>query len=451
MMERKMRAFINRKITCSLCGVVFLLCLVGFSAQDDTLAFRGANIITATQGTISNGILLIKGGKIVAVGKNVTIPEGTEVIDVSKCTIFPGLIDSFTNLGTTEIEPIDRDFDEATSPLTPHLRIIDALNPENSFIHIARKGGVTAALTAPGEGNLLSGQSALICLCGETMEDMVLKFPVAVHGNLGETSKLRYGEKGQMPSTRMGAAALLRQTLIDAQAYSDKILAYEKKLEEYKSKEKKAEKEGKEKKEKKEQKEKKKKESPQEPTSPSIDFKLESLIPILKGDQYLVLRANRQDDILTALRIAEEFGIEIVINHGAEAYKVADKLAQRNIPVLVGPVGSYFQRIETRGALYENVVKLHQAGVKIAFQTGSVENVSNLLYQAENAVRYGLPYDEAVKALTLYPAQIFGVADVIGSLEKGKIANLVVFDGDPLKRLTRVKMVVIKGKVFKTK
>jgi imidazolonepropionase-like amidohydrolase len=441
MMEKKMRALINRKITCSLCGVVFLLCLVGFSAQDDTVAFRGANIITATQGTIANGILLIKGGEIVAVGKNIAIPEGTKVIDVSKSTIFPGLIDSFTNLGTTEIEPLDRDFDEATSPITPHLRIIDALNPENSFIPIARKRGVTAALTAPGEGNLLSGQSALICLSGETMEDMVLKFPVAVHGNLGETSKLRYGAKGQMPSTRMGAAALLRQTLIDAQAYFDKILVYEKKLEEYKNKKEKTKKE--------EKNEKNKKEPPQEPAPPPTDFKLKSLIPILKGDQHLIVRANRQDDILTALRIAEEFGIKIVINHGAEAYKVANKLARKNIPVLVGPVGSYFQRIETRGSLYENVVKLHQAGVKIAFQTGSIENVSDLLYQAESAVKYGLPYDEAVKALTLYPAQIFGVDDKIGSLEKGKMANLVVFDEDPLKQLSKVKMVVIKGKVFK--
>ncbi len=436
-----MRALINRKITCFVCGVVFLLCVAGLSAQDDTLAFRGAKIITAAQGTIENGILLIKGGKIVAVGKNIEIPEGTKVIDVSKSTIFPGLIDSFTNLGTAEIEPFDKDFDEATSPITPHLRIIDAINPENSFIPIARKRGVTAALTAPGEGNLLSGQSALICLYGETMEDMVLKFPVAVHGNLGETSKLRYGTKGQMPSTRMGAAALLRQTLIDVQAYLDKILVYEKKLEEYKNKKEKTKKDKDD--------GKNKKEPLQEPAPPPTDFKLKSLIPILKGDQHLIVRANRQDDILTALRIAEEFGIKIVINHGAEAYKVANRLARKNIPVLVGPVGSYFQRIETRGSLYENVVKLHQAGVKIAFQTGSIENVSDLLYQAESAVKYGLPYDEAVKALTLYPAQIFGVDDKIGSLEKGKMANLVVFDEDPLKQLSKVKMVVIKGKVFK--
>lgn len=442
-----MRAFTNRKTTGFLCRALLLLCLGGLPAQEDTLAFKGAKIITAAQGTIDNGILVIKGEKIVAVGKNVAIPEGTKVIDISNHTVFPGLIDSFTNLGTTEIEPMDRDFDEATSPLTPHLRIIDALNPANSFISIARKSGVTAALTAPGEGNLLSGQSALIYLCGETMEDMVLKFPVAVHGNLGETSKLRYGEKGQMPSTRMGAAALLRQTLIDTQAYSDKLLVYEKKLQEYKTKK---EKEVKEKKKDKKDKEKNEKKSLQEPTPPPTDFKLKSLIPVIQREQYLVLRANRLDDILTSLRIAEEFGIKIVINHGAEAYKVADKLARKNIPVLVGPVESYFQRIETREALYENAAKLHKAGVKIAFQTGSVKNVSDLIYQAESAVKYGLPYDEAVRALTLYPAQIFGVDDKIGSLEKGKIANLVVFEGDPLKRLSEVNMVVIKGKVFRT-
>ena len=433
-----------------MCSLLFWLCLVGLSAQNDTVAFRGGKIITVTEGTIADGILLIKDGKIAALGKNVKIPQGAKVVDVSEHIIFPGLIDAFTNLGTTEIEPMDRDFDEATSPVTPHLRIIDALNPENSFIPIARKRGVTAALTAPGEGNLLSGQSALICLCGQSMEDMVLKFPAAVHGNLGETSKLRYGEKGQMPSTRMGAAALLRQTLIDAKAYACKILDYEKKLKSYKTKTGDVQKQDKGKSEEEGKKGKSEEEQLQEPVPPPTDFKLRSLIPVLKGEQYLVVRANRLDDIYTALRIAEEFGIKIVINHGAEAYKVADKLAQKNIPVLVGPIGSYFQRIETRGALYENVVKLSRAGVKFAFQTGSIENISNLLYQAESAVKFGLPYEEAVKALTLYPAQIFGVDDKIGSLEKGKMANLVVFDRDPLRQLSRVKMVVIRGQIFET-
>ncbi|MFB0566110.1 MAG: amidohydrolase family protein, partial [Candidatus Aminicenantaceae bacterium] len=305
------------------------------------------------------------------------------------------------------------------------------LNPENSFIPIARKRGVTAALTAPGEGNLLSGQSALIHLSGKTMEEMVVKFPVAVHGSLGEMPKLRYGKKGKMPSTRMGEAVLLRQTLIDAQNYLSEILDYEKKLEEYKKKEKEREANPSDK-----------------PFPPSTDFKLRSLIPVIKGEMFLALRANRLDDILTALRIAEEFHLKIIINHGADAYKVADKLSSRNIPVLVGPVASYFQMLETRGALYENVVRLHKAGVKIAFQTGSVKNGSDLLYQAEMAVNYGLPYEEAIKAMTLYPAQIFGVESKLGSLDKGKIANVVIFEGDPLKRLSKVRMVIIKGEIL---
>ncbi|MBN1223447.1 MAG: amidohydrolase family protein [Candidatus Aminicenantes bacterium] len=440
-----MQIFKNHKIIGTLAGILLLFCFVGLSADEDVLAFRAGRIITVTQGTIDNGILLVKGGKIAGIGQNIAIPQGAKVIDAAKYTILPGLIDSFTNLGTTEIESLGSDFDEATSPVTPHLRIVDAINPENSFISIARRSGVTVALTAPGEGNLLSGQSALICLSGDTVEDMVLKVPVAVHGNLGELPKLRYGAKQQMPSTRMGAAALLRQTLIDAREYGNKVLAYEKKLADYRSGKKGDKNEGEE------EKGKQDKEKEAAPTPPPRDFKLEPLLPVLKGEMCLIVRANRLDDILTALRIADEFRLKIVLNHGAEAYKIADELAVKNIPVLVGPLADYYQRIETQGALFENVVKLHKAGVKVAFQTGSVQNVSDLLYQAEKAVSYGLPYDEALKALTLYPAQIFGVDDSIGSLENGKAANLVVFEGEPLKRLSRVKMVVIKGKAFEVR
>lgn len=410
-------------------GLFIFSCLLffpeGLFPQDKKLAIRGGKLITVTRGDIENGVLLIRNGKIEAIGKDIHIPSDAKVIDASKCTVLPGLIDSFTNLGTTEVELIDKDFDEATSPVTPHLRIIDALNSDNSYIPLARKRGVTAALSAPGEGNLLSGQSALIHLAGQSVEDMVIKFPVAVHGNLGEAPKLRYGKKEKMPSTRMGEAALLRQTLIDAQDHLHKILTYEKKKKEFV-----------------------KKEKGEEPLPPSTDFKLQSLIPVIKGEMFLIFRANRHDDILTALRIAEEFHLKIIINHGAEAYRVADKLASRNIPVLVGPVASYFQRIETRRAAYESVLHLHKAGVKFAFQTGSVQNISDLLYQAELAVTYGLPYEEAIKALTLYPAQIFGVDDELGSLEKGKTADVVIFEGDPLKRLSKVRMVIIKGEIL---
>lgn len=413
-----------------LFALFLIISITNLFPQEKTIAIRGGKFITVTKGIIENGILLIQEGKIAAIGKNVSIPKEAKIIDATKYTVLPGLIDSFTNVGTAEIEEVEKDYDEATSPLTPHLRIIDALNPENSFIPLARKRGITSVLSAPGEGNLLSGQSALIHLSGSTVEEMVIKFPVGMHASLGEAPKLRYGQKDQIPSTRMGEAALLRQTLINARDYVNRIISYEKRLKEYRRKEK----EG-------------KAPSLEKPVPPPIDFKLQSLLPVIKRELPLIVRANRLDDILTALRIADEFRLKIVLNHGAEAYKVADILATRKIPVLVGPTSSYYQKMETRKATNQNALLLQKAGVKIAFQTGSVQNFSDLLYQAELAVSYGLAYDEALKALTLYPAQIFGVEDRLGSLEEEKIADIVIFDGDPLRSLARIKMVIIKGHI----
>ena len=410
-----------------LCSFLF-----SYGVEEEILAIRGGKLVTVTRGNIENGMLIIKGGKISAIGKDITIPKGAKIIDASKYIILPGFIDSFTNLAAVEVEGIEetRDYDEATSPITPHLRIIDAINPESELLPAARKGGVTAVLCAPGEGNLLSGQSALIQLLGDRVEEMVLKFPAAVHGNLGEAPKLRYGKKGKYPSTRMGEAALLRQTLIDAQDYLGKIERYEKKLKEYR----KEEKEG-------------KAEPSKRPIPPPVDFKLQSLMPVIKGELPLILRANRVDDILTALRIAEEFQLMLILNHGADAYKVAEKLASRNIPVILGPVTPYRQSQETLGALYQNASLLQKAGVKIAFQTGSAHNLGTLLYQASQAVSYGLPYEEALKALTINPAEIFGVANELGSLEEGKRADIVIFDGDPLNPLSHLKWVIIGGKI----
>ncbi len=423
----------SSQITKIFASVLLLLIVIiseGYQKEEKALFLKFGKCITVTRGTIENGAILIRDGKIQALGPDLECPLDARIIDASSLTVMPGLIDSFTNLGAVEIERSNRDFDEETTPLTPHLRIIDAINPENSFIRVERKNGVTSVLCAPGEGNLLSGQSALIHLAGESIEEMIVKFPVAVHGNLGEEPKLRYGKKGVYPSTRMGLAALLRQTLIDANDYLNRFLDYQKKVEEFEKKEKKREKDKSEK-----------------PLPFEIDFKLHALLPVIKGGLPLILRANRLDDILTGLRIAEEFKLNLIINHGAEAYRVADKLALKNIPVLFGPLESYFQKMETKGASYEGIIELYRKGVRFAFQTGSIQNVSSLLAQAERAISFGLPYEEAIKALTIYPAQIFGVENKLGSVEEGKIADLVVFEGDPLTRLSKVKMVIINGEV----
>lgn len=256
---------------------------------------------------------------------------------------------------------------------------------------------------------------------------MILQFPVGIHGCLGEAPKLRYGKKNQAPMTRMGAAALLRQTFINALDYADKIERYQEKLEKY---------------------EKEKKKDDKKPEPPKKDFKLQSLIPIVRGEKPLIIGANRFDDILTVLRIAEEFDLKIILNHGAEAYRVAEKIASGNIPVILGPSTSFQQKQETEWAVPENAAQLNKAGVKIAFQTGSIQNVSGLLNEARLAVANGLPYNVALKALTLYPAQIFGVDDEVGSLEKGKSGDIVIFDGDPLKDLSRVVLVFISGEKY---
>ena len=417
--------------------IILMLGLCSFlypqgEADDEVLAIRGGRLVTITRGEIENGVLLIKEGKISAIGMDIAIPQGAKVIDATGYIVLPGFIDSFTNLAAVEAEGIEetRDYDEATSPITPHLRIIDAINPESKLLQVARRSGVTAALSAPGEGNLLSGQSALIRLLGDRVEEMVVKFPVAVHGSLGEAPKLRYGAKGKAPATRMGAAALLRQTLIDAQNYLDKINRYEAELKEYQQKEK----EG-------------KADPAKRPAPPAVDFKLKSLIPVIKGELPLIVRANRMDDILTALRIADEFQLKLILNHGADAHKVTERLASRNIPVIVGPLTPYRQTIETSQATYKNAAVLNKAGVTIAFQTGSVRQVGNLLYEAGQAVSHGLPYEEALKALTINPAEIFRVADELGSLEEGKRADIIIFDGDPLNPLSHIKMVIIGGKI----
>jgi len=401
-----------------LLSVCFLLAITGAGllAQNETLAVCGGKLYTITKGVIEDGVLLIHNGRILALGKNITVPEHAKIIDASGLTVMPGFIDAFTNLGTVDIGLIHQDFDEATSPVLPHMRITDAINPENPFIPLARKFGITTVLCAPGEGNLISGQSALVNLYGGTLEEMVIKFPVAVHGSLGEAPKMRYGPKGRYPMTRMGEIALLRQTLIQTREYLDK-------------------------------KKQSRAENKESPAALPFDFKYESLLPVIKGHLPFVVRANRMDDILSALRIADEFHIKIILNHGAEAYRVADRLAAKNIPVIVGPYTENHQSFETSKALAKNAFLLYKAGVKIAFQTGSYKFFADLLNQAELAVLYGLPVEEALKALIYHPAQIFGVADRMGSLEKGKVANIVIFDGEPIQIIAKVKMVIIAGHI----
>jgi imidazolonepropionase-like amidohydrolase len=303
------------------------------------------------------------------------------------------------------------------------MRVVDGLNSANRFIELARNSGVTAALSAPAEGNLFTGQSALIHTRGVTVEDMVIGAPMGVHVTLGDPPKLRYGPKNTQPMTRMGAAALLRQTLIQTQEYADKLQRYERKQA--------AGNEG------------------NETSPPPRDLKLDALLPVLRGEIPLIVSADRFDDIHTAIRIAEEFGLSVVLNGGAEAHRVAGALSDKGIPVIWGPAGARYGELEAMRGDAHTPTQLTEAGVMVAFQTGGVENVAGLLEQARIAVRNGLPRHSALRALTLNPARIFGVSDQLGSLEVGKCADLVVFSGDPLEELASVEMVVVQGRIVR--
>jgi imidazolonepropionase-like amidohydrolase len=391
------------------------------SSQDRPVVLQGGRLVTITQGVIENGTLIMAAGRITAIGSDLSIPNGADVIDVSGMTVVPGLIDGFTNLGVADVPSMGKDDDESTDPVTPHLRILDALNPENRFIPAARKSGVTAVLTAPSDGNLLTGQSALLRLTGGTVEEMVLAAPVAVHASLGEAPR-RYGQRNRAPMTRMGSAALLRQTLVDAKGYADKLAMHESKLAAYR--------EGAEE---------------DEPTPPERNLKLEALVPVVEGGLPLVVSADRFDDLHTALRVSREFDLRLIVNHGAEAHRVADELSEETIPVIWGPMGAAYRELESGRGTPETPALLARAGVPFAFQTGSMENLAGLREEARAAVLHGLSPEEALKGLTLYPAQIFGVADRLGSLEVDKLADVVVFDGDPLEDLSKVEMVFVAG------
>lgn len=376
--------------------------------QSSIIAIKAGKIIRVTHPAIEKGTIIIEKDKIVAVGKDLSIPPEAEIINCPECFVFPGFIDTFTNLGLEDIEIEEQDSSETSFPITPQLRVIDALNPENRFIAFARKNGVTSALVAPIGKNIISGQSALINLAGKNPQEMLLKFPAAIQATLGEAPKEVFGKKGQMPATRMGEVALIRQTLIDTQNY-----------------------------------EREKREG-----MAKKDLKLEALLPLIRGEIPLIIQANRMSDILTALKIAEEFNLKLIISQGAEAYRLAGELSAKRIPVLIGPIEDYFQRIETRGASYEAAKILDEAGVEIAFQTGDIRKGNNLIGQAKESLKYGLSYESALRALTINPARIFGLDKEIGSIEEGKLANLILFEADPLINVGKIKLVIIKGKVI---
>jgi imidazolonepropionase-like amidohydrolase len=390
------------------------------------VAITGGKLLTITHGTIENGVVVIENGKIAAVGAagSVKVPAGAQVIDAKGMTVYPGLIDSESHLGLTEIDAAKdtNDLVETSDEIMPHMHVADAFHAETELIPVSRYNGVTNAIVAPDSQDTLPGQDSLIQLAGSDASQMLLVRDIAMPLNF--TGKQRRNESfasASYPQTRMGMAAQMRQSFTDAQGYAAKWDEYNKK--------KAATKAG---------------DAP--PSPPSRDLKLEALLPYLEGKKPVIVKAEEPSDLETAYALAQEFKLHVILNGLTQSQGIYDKVASWELPVIVGSIYDDPKQWERYDAVYKMPGELSKRGVKIAFASFDAHQVRNLPYAAGFAVAFGLPYDEAMKALTLYPAQIWGVDDKLGSLDVGKTANMVVANGDPLDVTTDVKHVFIEGR-----
>ena len=420
-------------------ALVVGLSSISVFAQSKPVALKGGKLLTITHGTIENGVLVMSGGKISAVGAagSVNIPPDAQVIDVTGMTLYPGLIDSETALGLTEIsaEPMTNDLVEPSDNITPHMHVYDAFHGESELIPVARLNGITNAIVAPASSNTLPGQDSFIQLDGASAEEMLLIKDVAMPVNFtGEQRRNESWEKRKFPQTRMGMAAQLRQTFLDAQEYERSLADYEKKKSEFANPSASASDKD------------KSKDKKQPPTPPKRDLKLEALLPYLDGKKTIVLAAEEASDLETAVNLANEFHLKFVLNRISYSQPVLNYVASLKVPVIVGPIYTTPKPDARFDAVYSLPAQLYKRGVKVALASFDAHNVRNLPYQAGFATAFGLPYDEALKAVTLNPAEIWGVADRLGSLDSGKTANVVVANGDPLDFKAEVKQVYIEGR-----
>jgi imidazolonepropionase-like amidohydrolase len=401
--------------------------------QQKAVVLRGGKLLTVSHGVIENGVLVMLNGTITALGAagSVNIPKDARVIDVTGMTVYPGLIDSETALGLTEIsaEKSTNDMIEASDEIMPHMHVYDAFHAESELIPVTRLNGITNAIVAPQSQDTLPWQDSFIQLDGKSAQEMLLVRDIAMPLNFtGEQRRNESFDKRKFPSTRMGMAAQLRQAFLDAQDYAQRWADYEKKKADAANKSA-------------DDKDKK-----PLPSAPKHDLKLEALLPYLDGKKPIVLAAEGPSDLQTAVRLAREFNLKFVLNHISHSQPVLDYVASLKTPVIVGPIYEEPQPDERYDAVYSLPAQLYKRGVKIAFASYGAHDSRNLPYQAGFATAFGLPYDEALKAITLNPAEIWGVADKLGSLDVGKTANVVVASGDPLDMKTDVKQVFIEGR-----
>ena len=381
-----------------------------------TIAIVNGYVVPVSHEPIENGVVLVRDGVIEAVGTadQVTVPDGVEVVDAGGKWVLPGFIESHGHVGIHEEAngPAGDDTNEMTTPNTAAVRAIDAINIDDEGFRDALSGGVTSVVVKPGSGNPIGGQTVAIKTWGgRIIDEQVIHEAVSVKSALGENPKRVYGGKNQTPSTRLGVAMIIREAFIAAQNYRaqrDSAAAEGKPFDR--------------------------------------DLSKETLVRVLDGELAWDQHTHRHDDIATALRLAHEFGYRLVVNHGTEAHKIADVLAERDIPVIFGPMFTSRSKVELRDRAIANLAVLAKAGVRVAITTDHpVVPINFLIYQAALAVKDGLPRETALEALTVNPAAFLRLDDRVGSLTPGLDGDVVVWSGDPLDVNSRAERVFIQG------
>lgn len=379
------------------------------------LLIKNGKIITMAGDNIERGSILINNGKIENIGIDIELPQKCEVLNVNGAWVLPGLMDAHCHIGIME-ETIGfegRDVNEATDPITPQLRAIDGINPMDPAFDEAVKAGITAVMTGPGSANVIGGQFLVMKTNSICVDEAVIFNNAAVKIAFGENPKRIYHGKNKMPMTRMGTAGLLRETLVSAINYMHKKESASAKGDYF-----------------------------------DINLKMEALIPVIKNEIPLKAHAHRADDILTAIRIAKEFGLKLTIDHCTEGDLIVDYIKSSGFPAIIGPNLTARSKIETKNKSFKTAGILNSAGIKIALMTDHPEIPINYLpICAGLAVKDGLDFNEALKAITIYPAQIAGVSDRIGSIEIGKDADIAIFDGNPMEVLTNTLYTIIEGNI----
>ncbi|MEA1973394.1 MAG: amidohydrolase [Candidatus Cloacimonadota bacterium] len=387
------------------------------------ITLTNANIYTITSGLIEKGSIVIKNGKIEQVGKNVKIPKDCKIIDLEGKYITPGFIDAHCHVGIFNegTGEIGNDGNDYSNPVTPEVKSVDGIYPDDEAFQDAIEHGVTTMCIGPGSANVIGGQMAVLKPKSNILEEMLITDFVGLKCAFGENPKSVYGSRKVMPTTRMGVAAVLRKTLHDAKNYlEEKEFALNEKPEKGKEK------------------------------APfKTDFAKEVIIPVLKKEKPLRAHAHRMDDIQTAVRIAKEFDVNIVIEHCTEGYKIADYLAKNNIPMIIGPLNGSKSKVELKDMTIDAPKLLEESGVKFALMTDApVERIGSLFDDVRLFIRRGMSECAGLKAVTLYPAEILGLDKRLGSIEAGKDADLNIFDGDPFDFRSKVIEVYIEGKKF---